>query len=131
MANNIQTKEFNRIFTQFVNGYYLSVEDGDFDFMKDYAHFIGALTAIQPGIKGAKEMKDENINMDIPAREEVLQSMFSEMPNVNQSDRYDIASGMHGIWSLIRLSWRKGHERGRESLIEEIRDGKVKVEDLV
>jgi hypothetical protein len=130
-SSNKETKELNAIPARFINGFYRSMEDGDFDFLTDYVNFLGTVTAIQPGISGASKIKEENIGMSIEDRNDLLDSLDREMPDVPPEDRYDIAHGLHGTLAWVRLAWRKGAQKGAEDLKEQIRNGEVSIEEIL
>ena len=128
---NQETKELGRIPSTLINGIYKATEDGDFDLLTDYQHFIGTLTSIQPGIKGIKAVKQENVEMTIEERDDFKDSLSAGMPDVPASDRYDLAAGMAGIFAIFRLAWRKGAENAEEALKDKIRNGEVTLEEIL
>lgn len=109
-----QTKEFLNIPAKFTDSIYQSLEDGDFNALKDFPNFLDDLLAIQPGVEGINQIREENATMSIEDRDSVFDFVQNAMPNVNPDDRYDITSAMTGFLSLFRIAWRKGYEKGLE-----------------
>lgn len=128
-SSNKETREGLRIPAKVIDSIYQSTEDGKIN-LQDVGNFIDDIAVFQPGIDGLSLINDENATMPIEAREELRQSMMNDMPNVPEDERYDITDGITGILSFFRLAWRKGYNKGRESLIADLKSGAVKVSDL-
>jgi len=129
MANK-ESKEFLILPAKLLDSIYKSLEDGKFQPLTDFTNFIDDVIAIQPAVEGFGLIDDENATMDISEREDLRSTMLSEMGNVPVDDSYDIADGVTGILSLFRIGWRKGYNKGRDALAQEIKSGKVSVSDL-
>lgn len=129
MANQ-QTKEFAPLVPMFIDSTYKSLEDKNFNFFKDFTNYVDDFIAIQPGIEGFSEIDNENATMSIEERDEIEAVIYASMPNVPETDRYDITKAISGVLAGFRLGWRKGQERGTRNLIKDLKEGKVSIVEL-
>ena len=127
---NYNTKNVLRLPAKVIDSVSASLKDGQFN-LADFGNFIDDFTAVKPAIDSFRGMKEENIQMDIDERKELASSIEAEMPNVNESDSYDIASIMTGALSAFRLGWRKGSTAERQRLKEQLKAGTLTVDQLL
>ena len=109
-----ETKEFVVLPAKITDSIYASMADGNFHLLKDLPNFFDDFMAAPTAINGFDKIKQENIDMSIEEREGVRKTFGQNMPNVPESDRYDLESGLNGILSFVRFAWRKGYEAGKK-----------------
>ena len=127
---NKDTKEAMAVPAKLIDSVYQSLEDGSFNAFKDFSNFIDDIIAIQPAVDGITNMKSENASMPVGERDEVLESIKGNMPNVPETDRYDIAAIMGGSLAAFRLGWRKGATEERAKIFAELKAGTMTLDDL-
>lgn len=134
VSSNKETNELLTVPAKFVDSTYQALADGKFDPLTDFTKYIDDILAIQSGVEGINKVKEENATMSIEDRDGVLKNLSSNMPSVPETDRYDISAGIHGLLSIFRIGWRKGHEKGlaegQEQLVAKLKSDKVQVNDL-
>jgi len=128
---NLNTKNVLKLPAKITDSVYASLEDGDFNFLTDFQNFIDDFIAVKPAIDSIKEMKEENLSMSIEERKDLQTSIVAEMPNVNEDDSFDIASGLTGVLSMFRIGWRKGATAERAKLKAELKAGTLTIESLL
>jgi hypothetical protein len=114
-----ETKEFYTFQGRLVNGIQQDAKDG-LNPIKDFAAYIPALLAGQPGFQGLAAYPDEQAAANVGDKEALLDTLTSEIRGGSAEDNYDLAHGLHGIQMILAYAFRKGKERGEAETIAKL-----------
>ena len=107
MSNVKETQELNQFAGRLINGLQSDAADG-FNPAKDFAKYIPAMLAAQPGFQGLSEYRNEAVAAGVQEKEILLNTLKSEIKGGSDVDNYDLAQGLHGIQMLLSYAFRKG-----------------------
>mgnify|MGYP000736345286 CR=1 FL=1 len=130
------TYELLRLFVILIRGGYKSAEDGKFNWT-DIGNFFGLIQAAPEGITDANKALEENINAsrsDHESLESAIETELMEGGDVPQDISYDVAKVLSGTLGAIRLGMKigraQGKDEGEKAVLQDIKDGKLTVEDI-
>lgn len=125
-----ESKEFNAFLGSAFNGGYSVLEDGAFKLVDDLPKLLPTLLDAQPGLQGLGNYTKELANATIGDKEENKAAFADKLVVVPQDDAYDLTEGIHGIQCLLSYGFRRGKQAGKEELIEELKSGRITVDQL-
>ena len=116
-----ETTEFMVMPAKLTDSTVVSLKDGNFEPLKDFQNYFDDLLHGNTAFQGMDKIKDEQINAKVPDLRKLRGDLETHMPNLEERDRYDVATILDGFLAIYRFGVTAGYKKRQKEEAAESR----------